>query len=47
MFVCDVLRDLVPFVQFTKREKHHGGMLLLVKLQAKNLHHITTTTKLK
>ena len=27
----DVLRDLVPFVE---REKHHRGVLLLVKLQA-------------
>ena len=31
--MCDALRDLVPFVQFKKREKH-GGVLLLVKLQA-------------
>ena len=22
IFICDVLRDLVPFVQFQKREKH-------------------------
>ena len=22
MYICDVLRDLVPFVQFKKREKH-------------------------
>ena len=29
--VFDVLRDLVPFVQFKKREKNHGGVLLLVK----------------
>ena len=32
--ICDALRDLVPFVQFKKREKkNHGGVLLLVKLQ--------------
>ena len=34
--MCDVLYDLVPFVQFTKRENIHGGVLLLVKLQACN-----------
>ena len=22
VFICDVLRDLVPFLQFKKREKH-------------------------
>ena len=33
--ICDVLRDLVPFVQFKKCEKKtHGGVLLLVKFQA-------------
>ena len=26
------MRELVPFVQFKKREKHPGGVLLLVKL---------------
>ena len=31
---CDVLRDLVPFGQFKKRENAHGVVLLLVKLQA-------------
>ena len=30
--ICDTLRDLVPFVQFKKREKHLGGVLILVKL---------------
>ena len=30
---CDALRDLVPFVQFKKRESTHGGVLILVKLQ--------------
>ena len=34
MAVCDVLRDLVPFVQFKKRENTQGGALLLVKLHA-------------
>ena len=24
-FTCDVLRDVVPFVQFKKREKHPWG----------------------
>ena len=33
IFICNALRALVPFVQFKKREKHPGGMLLLVKLQ--------------
>ena len=32
--IYDPLHDMLPFVQFKKREKH-GGMLLLVKLQAK------------
>ena len=32
--MCDVLRDLVPFAQFKKRKNTHGGVLLLVKLQA-------------
>ena len=32
--ICDALCDLVPFVQFKKREKKpHGGVLLLIKLQ--------------
>ena len=35
MLICDVLHDLVPFVQLKKRENTHVGMLLLVKLQAK------------
>ena len=30
---CDVLRDLVLCVQFKEREKHHGGVLLLVTLK--------------
>ena len=31
----DVLHDFAPFVQFEKRENTHGGVLLLVTLQAK------------
>ena len=32
---CEVLRDLVAFVQILKNVKNtHGGVLLLVKLQA-------------
>ena len=27
--ICDLLHDLVPFVQFKKRENTHGGVLLL------------------
>ena len=32
--VCDVLCDLVPFVQHKKGKNTHGGVLLLLKLQA-------------
>ena len=28
--ICEALRDLVPSVQFRKRENTHGGVLLLV-----------------
>ena len=31
------LRDLVPFVQFKNAKNTHGGVLLLVKLQALSL----------
>ena len=31
---CDALRDLIPFVQFKKVKNIHGGVILLVKLQA-------------
>ena len=34
LYKCDALRDLVPFEHFKKRVKHHGAVLLLVKLQA-------------
>ena len=30
--ICDVLRDLVPFVQFKKREKHPWRSVTLLKL---------------
>ena len=36
-FWCDVLRDLVPFVQFKKRESTHEWVLLLVKIKAFSL----------
>ena len=35
--MCDALRDLVSFVQFKKRKNIYGGVLVLVKLQAKSL----------
>ena len=34
----DVFRDLVPFVQFKNVKNTHGGVLLLVNLQAKSLY---------
>ena len=37
LYKWHVLRDLVLFVQFEKREKTHGGVLLLAKLQAFSL----------
>ena len=36
-YACAALRDLVPFVQYKKRENTHGRVLLLVKLQANTL----------
>ena len=36
-YIYAVLRDLVPFIQFKKREKHPWRLLLLVKLQICNL----------
>ena len=32
--ICYALCNLLPFVQFKKPENTHGGVLLLVKLQA-------------
>ena len=32
--ICDVLHDLVPFVQFQNMKNTHGRVLLLVKLPA-------------
>ena len=37
--IYDVLRDLVPFVQFKNVKNTYEGVLLLVKLQAKNILH--------
>ena len=34
--ICDILRDLVPFVQLKNVKNTHGGALLLVKLQAES-----------
>ena len=31
---CGALRDLTPFVQFKNMKNAHGGVLILVKLQA-------------
>ena len=32
--ICGALRNLVPFVQFKNVKSIHGGVLILVKLQA-------------
>ena len=33
IFICDILRDLVPFVQFEKHEKHPlSSVLVLLKV---------------
>ena len=42
---CGGLRDLVPFVQFKKRENTHGGVLILVKLQASTFFKFTNGIK--
>ena len=34
LIICGALRDLVPFVQFKKVKNTHGGVLILVTLQA-------------
>ena len=34
---CDALRDLVAFVQFKNVKDTHGGVLILIKLQAKTI----------
>ena len=34
----DVLHELVPFIQFENVKNTHGGVLLLVKSQAKSLY---------
>ena len=35
--ICDVLRDLVPFVQFKKREKHPWRRVNFSKVAGFNL----------
>lgn len=30
---CGALRDLIPYIQFEKRKKTHGGVVLLVELE--------------
>ena len=42
--IGDALRDLVTFVQFKKRENTHGGVLLLVVLQAEACDFIKSNT---
>ena len=37
--IWDVLRNLVAFEQFKKRKNTHGGVILLVKLQAEAIFH--------
>ena len=44
--ICDVLRNLVPRVQFKKRENTHGGVLLSVKLQAFSCYWLLLLVKL-
>ena len=34
--ICDALPELVPYLQFKKREDSHERVLLLVKLQTSN-----------
>ena len=36
MFLCDALRDFVPFVQFKNVKNAYGGMLLLVNFTKSN-----------
>ena len=36
MFLCDALRDLVPFVQFKNVKNAYGRMLLLVNFTKNN-----------
>ena len=42
--ICDVLRDLVPFVQFKNVKNTQGGVLLLVKLQPSACNFTTSNT---
>ena len=40
--ICDALRDLVPFVQFKKREKHLWKSVDFSKLQAEACKRVVT-----
>ena len=42
--IWDALLDFAPFMQFKKRKKHHGGVLLLVKLQSGAFHFTKSNT---
>ena len=44
--ICNVLRDLLPFVQFKKHEKHPWRLLLSVKLQAKAINFTRSNTSI-
>ena len=44
--ISDVLRDLVPFVQFKNVKNSHGGVLLLLKLQIIKVSNEDTRTTL-
>ena len=35
--ICDALRDLIPFVQFKKREKHRWRSVTLTKIAGQKL----------
>ena len=37
-YICDVLRDLLPFLRFKKREKHSRGVKLQALLKVRLLH---------
>ena len=45
--IFGALRDLVPFVQFKNVKNTHGGVLILVKLQASHIFGRTLNTPLK
>ena len=41
MNICDALRDLVPFVQFKKREKHPWTSVTFCRLKTATLLKVT------